>query len=151
MSKVEQTLSIIKPDAVERNLIEKIKSISKIPVIKHLEGICHVYIDFDADMNIAKKIILNSKLRRPEICGATETVLFHKSIVKKFVNPVLSNLKNQGCNIYSDKIIKKLFKGKSKLILNKNWAKEYLSANISAKVVGNVKNAAKANDSNAIE
>ena len=82
-------------------------------------------------------------MRNTSICGATETVLFHKSIVKKFVNPVLSNLKSQGCNIYSDKIIKKLFKGKSKLILNKNWAKEYLSANISAKVVGNVKNAVK--------
>ena len=57
-----------------KGLIEKINSASKIPVIKHLDGICHVYVDRDADLKIAEKVVFNSKMRRPEICGAAETL-----------------------------------------------------------------------------
>ena len=142
LSKMKGHIDLVIPRG-GKSLVKKVDEISTVPYIGHLEGICHTFIDKKAELKMAIKILENAKMRNTSICGATETVLFHKSIVKKFVNPVLSNLKNHGCNIYSDKIIKKLFKGKSKLILNKNWAKEYLSANISAKVVGNVKNAVK--------
>tara|TARA_B100001121_G_scaffold296842_1_gene302662 strand:+ start:2917 stop:4167 length:1251 start_codon:yes stop_codon:yes gene_type:complete len=142
LSKMKGHIDLVIPRG-GKSLVKKVDEMSTVPYIGHLEGICHTFIDKKAELKMAIKILENAKMRNTSICGATETVLFHKSIVKKFVNPVLSNLKNQGCNIYSDKIIKKLFKGKSKLILNKNWAKEYLSANISAKVVGNVKNAVK--------
>ena len=58
---------------------------SKVPTIGHLEGVCHSYVDKDANPKIAKKIILNAKLRNTAICGATETILFHEKIVKKLV------------------------------------------------------------------
>ena len=63
-----------------KSLIKKNNQKSKIPVIKHLEGLCHIYVDKEADIEMAKKIIFNSKLRRPEICGATETLLIDSSI-----------------------------------------------------------------------
>ena len=64
-----------------KNLVKKISETSKIPVIKHLDGICHLYIDGDADLEVAKKIIYNSKMRRPGICGAAETLLIDKKTV----------------------------------------------------------------------
>jgi len=119
LSKMKGHIDLVIPRG-GKSLVKKVDEISTVPYIGHLEGICHTFIDKKAELKMAIKILENAKMRNTSICGATETVLFHKSIVKKFVNPVLSNLKNQGCNIYSDKIIKRLFKGKSKLILNKN-------------------------------
>ena len=63
-----------------KGLIEKINASSKIPVIKHLDGICHVYVDEEADINIAERVVFNSKMRRPEICGAAETLLIDEKI-----------------------------------------------------------------------
>ena len=122
-----------------KSLIEKIKSISKIPVIKHLEGICHVYVDFEANINIAKKIILNSKLRRPEICGATETLLIDERIKDRAIDLLLP-LYDQGCEIRGDDFIKSLnnnFK-KAKEI---DWSTEYLEKILSVKVVNGVEGA----------
>jgi len=124
-----------------KNLIEKIKSISKIPVIKHLEGICHVYIDFDADMNIAKKIILNSKLRRPEICGATETLLIDEKIKEKAIDLLLP-LYNLDCEIRGDKFIQSLNKN-FKNAKDADWSTEYLDKILSVKVVNGIDEAIK--------
>tara|TARA_Y100000591_G_C21832327_1_gene700391 strand:+ start:719 stop:1969 length:1251 start_codon:yes stop_codon:yes gene_type:complete len=126
-----------------KSLVKKVDALSKIPYIGHLEGICHTFIDKNAKLDMAVKVLENAKLRNTSICGATETVLFHKAIAKKFINPVLNNLQNKGCNIYGDKIIKKLFNGKSILASSKSWSTEYLSKNISAKVVRNMKEAIK--------
>ena len=82
-------------------------------------------------------------MRNTSICGATETVLFHKNIAKKFINPVLKNLQYKGCNIFGDKTIRKIFNGNSSLANSKSWSKEYLSSNISAKVVKNLDEAIK--------
>ena len=122
-----------------KSLIEKIKSTSKIPVIKHLEGICHVYVDFEANINIAKKIILNSKLRRPEICGATETLLIDERIKDRAIDLLLP-LYDQGCEIRGDDFVKSLnnnFK-KAKEI---DWSTEYLEKILSVKVVNGVEGA----------
>ena len=121
-----------------KSLVKKVDTLSKIPYIGHLEGLCHTFIDKNAKLDMAIKVLENAKLRNTSICGATETVLFHRAIAKKFINPVLKNLQNKGCNIYGDKIVKKLFNGKSTLANNKSWSKEYLSKNISAKVVKNL-------------
>ena len=67
-----------------KNLVAKVQKLSKIPTIGHLEGICHTYVDKDADLKMATKIVHNAKLRNTSICGATETILLHKQIVKKF-------------------------------------------------------------------
>ena len=68
-----------------KGLVKKVQDLSNIPTIGHLEGVCHTYVDKDANPNIAEKVIINAKLRNTAICGATETILFHQKIVKKLV------------------------------------------------------------------
>ena len=134
LSKMANQIDVIVPRG-GKSLIKRVHSISKIPVIGHLEGICHTYIDKDADLIMAKKVLHNAKLRNTSICGATETVLFHKKIVKKFCNIVLKNLQESNCKIIGDSQIRKFFKGKIFTAKNKDWSTEYLSATISAKCV----------------
>tara|TARA_B100001250_G_scaffold406190_1_gene424830 strand:+ start:1317 stop:2567 length:1251 start_codon:yes stop_codon:yes gene_type:complete len=134
LSKMEKFIDIIIPRG-GKNLVKKVQNISKVPIIGHLEGNCHTYIDKDAKLNLAKKIVYNAKLRNTSICGATETILFHKKSLKKFVNPVLMKLQKNGCLIIADKKIKKIFKGKSKKATERDWAKEYLSPTVSVKSV----------------
>ena len=121
-----------------KSLVKKIQKFSKIPIIGHLEGICHTYIDKDADLSIAKKITLNAKLRNTAICGATETILIHERLLKKFCNPVLSNLERNGCKIIGDKKIKKFYRGKIKIANKSDWSKEYLASIVSIKSVKNL-------------
>ena len=140
LSKMKGNIDLIIPRG-GKSLVKKVDKLSTVPYIGHLEGICHTFIDKKANLNMAVKVLENAKMRNTSICGATETVLFHKSIAKKFINPVLKNLQKKGCGIYGDKTVKKLFDGKSNLASNKNWSKEYLSSKISAKVVENVRDA----------
>ena len=98
LSKMEKFVDIIIPRG-GKNLVKKVQNISKVPIIGHLEGNCHTYIDKDAKLNLAKKIVYNAKLRNTSICGATETILFHKKSLKKFVNPVLMELQKNNCLI----------------------------------------------------
>ncbi len=119
-----------------KNLIEKINSLSKIPVIKHLDGICHVYVDKEADLEKAIKVIVNSKMRRPEICGATETLLIDESIKQKAME-ILSPLKDLGCEIRGDKFIKSLDRA-FKLATDDDWKTEYLDKILSVKIVNGV-------------
>ncbi len=142
LSKMKGYIDLIIPRG-GKSLVKKVDQLSTIPYIGHLEGICHTFIDKKANINMAIKVLENAKMRNTSICGATETVLFHKSIAKKFINPVLKNLQKKGCNIYGDKDIKKLFDGKAILANNKSWSTEYLSSNISAKVVKNLDEAVK--------
>ncbi len=142
LSKMENYIDVVIPRG-GKNLVKKVQMFSSVPVIGHLEGICHTYIDKDADLNLAKKIILNAKLRNTSICGATETILIHEKKLKKYVNPVLSELEKNGCIIYSDKKIKKIFKGKLKKANQKSWSTEYLSAKVSVKSVKNINEAIK--------
>ncbi len=121
-----------------KNLVKKIQDLSKIPIIGHLEGICHTYIDRDADLLMAKKITLNAKLRNTAICGATETILIHEDLLKKFCNPILSNLKNNGCKLIGDNKIKKFYKEKIETAKESDWSKEYLSSIVSVKSVKNI-------------
>ena len=138
LSKMEKFIDVIIPRG-GKNLISKVQKISKIPIIGHLEGNCHTFIDKDAKLNLAEKIVYNAKLRNTSICGATETVLFHEKTLKKFVNPVLKKLEKNNCTIIADKKIKKIFKGKVKIATEKDWSKEYLLPMVSVKSVKNVK------------
>ena len=118
-----------------RELVKKVQSLSRVPTIGHLEGICHTFIDKDANLKLAKKVVLNAKLRNTAICGATETILFHKKIIKKMVNPILKNLEYHGCKIIGDNETRKFYKGNILKANNKDWSKEYLSAIVSVKTV----------------
>tara|TARA_Y100001970_G_C14168485_1_gene822729 strand:+ start:36 stop:1286 length:1251 start_codon:yes stop_codon:yes gene_type:complete len=142
LSKMKGYIDLIVPRG-GKSLVKKVDELSTVPYIGHLEGICHTFIDKKAKMKMAIEVLENAKMRNTSICGATETVLFHERIAKKFVNPVLKNLQKKGCNIFGDKTINKIYEGKSKLANIKNWSTEYLSSNISAKVVKNLNEAVK--------
>ena len=134
LAKMTDEIDVIIPRG-GKGLVKKVQAKSKLPIIGHLEGICHTYIDKDADLKMATKVLHNAKLRNTSICGATETVLFHKKIIKKFCNTVLKNLENSNCKIIGDNFIRKFFKGKIYKAKDKDWSTEYLSATISAKSV----------------
>ena len=140
LTKMTKYIDVIIPRG-GKSLVKKVQELSKIPVIGHLEGMCHTYIDEKADLSMTKKITLNAKLRNTAICGATETILIHKKVVKKFCNPVLLNLEMNGCKIIGDKEIRKYFKGKIKIAKESDWSKEYLGPIISVKSVKNINDA----------
>ena len=140
LTKMKNFIDVIIPRG-GKSLVKKVQQYSNIPVISHLEGNCHTYIDKDADLNMAIKIVYNAKLRNTAICGATETILFHKKIINKFVNPVLRKLADNGCKIIADTVVKKRYKGLSIKATNKDWSKEYLSSVVSVKSVNNLEDA----------
>ncbi len=121
-----------------KNLVKKVQQLSSVPTIGHLEGICHSYLDKDANPSIAKKIIHNAKLRNTAICGATETILLHEKIIKKFGIEVLKNLEKNGCKIKADEKIRKFYNGKIQKASNKDWSTEYLAPIVSVKSVKNI-------------
>jgi glutamate-5-semialdehyde dehydrogenase len=121
-----------------KSLVRKVQNISIIPTIGHLEGICHSYVDKDANPKIAKSIIYNAKLRNTAICGATETILLHEKIINKFGISILNNLELSGCKIIGDNKIRKFYNGKIHKASIKDWSKEYLSSIVSAKSVKNI-------------
>ena len=140
LSKMEKFIDVIIPRG-GKNLVKRVQDFSKVPIIGHLEGLCHTYIDKDADLKMAINIVYNAKLRNTSICGATETILLHEKIVKKFCNPILKKLEDNNCKIYGDNFIKKYFSGKLYPAKEKDWSTEYLTAAISVKVVKNLEQA----------
>ena len=137
LSKMNNQIDVIIPRG-GKNLVKKVQDISNVPMIGHLEGICHTFVDQQANLKMATDIIYNAKLRNTSICGATETILLHKKIVKKYCNPILKKLEENNCKIIGDKYLKKFYKGKIILATQKDWSKEYLSAIVSVKCVKNL-------------
>ncbi|MDA9751754.1 glutamate-5-semialdehyde dehydrogenase [Candidatus Pelagibacter sp.] len=136
LSKMSQYIDVVIPRG-GKNLVKKVQELSNVAVIGHLEGICHTYIDKDANLNMAKKIVKNAKMRNTSICGATETLLIHKKKLKN-ISEILEELTKNGCKIYGDKTIRKNFSGKTLIANNKTWSTEHLSSKISVKVVQNI-------------
>ena len=137
LTKMNKFIDVIIPRG-GKSLVKKVQKLSSIPIIGHLEGVCHSYVDKNANFTIAKKVIYNAKMRNTAICGATETILLHEKIVKKFVNPILKNLENSGCKIIGDNKIMKFYSGKVQKASIRDWSKEYLSAVVSVKTVKNL-------------
>jgi len=142
LSKMKKYIDVIIPRG-GKNLVKKVLELSKVPIIGHLEGLCHTYIDKDAELKMAKEVVYNAKLRNTSICGATETILIHKNIVKKFSNPILQALENSGCKIIGDKILKSYYNGQVYPAKEKDWSTEYLASIVSVKVVKNSEEAIK--------
>ena len=136
LSKMKIYIDVIIPRG-GKNLVKRVQDFSKVPIIGHLEGLCHTYVDKDAQLKTAINVIYNAKLRNTSICGATETILLHEKIVKKFCNPILKKLENNNCKIIGDKNIKKYFEGKLYDAKEKDWSTEYLAEKVSVKVVKN--------------
>ena len=140
LSKMDKYVDVVIPRG-GKNLVKKVQKLSNLPVIGHLEGVCHTYVDKNANLNTAKKIIFNAKLRNTAICGATETILVHQKILKKSCNIILKHLEDHGCKIIGDNKVKKNYKGKIIRATNKDWSKEYLSATVSVKCVRDINDA----------
>ena len=140
LSKMKNYIDVIIPRG-GKNLVKKVQEFSRVPIIGHLEGLCHTFVDKDAELKMAIDIVYNAKLRNTSICGATETILMHEKIVKKFCNPILKKLEDKNCKIYGDKILKKYYNGKLYQAKEKNWSTEYLAAKVSVKVVKSLKEA----------
>lgn len=121
-------------------LIERVQIESKIPVLSHLDGLCHTYIDVDANKDMALNIVLNAKMRRTGVCGATETVLCHKDVINTILPDIINKLLEQGCEIRGDKNIQALNKNIKNATIE-DWQTEYLDKILSIKTVKNVSDA----------
>jgi len=124
-----------------KNLVKKVLKKATTSIIGHYEGLCHVYIDKDADLKMAVKVVKNSKMRNVSICGAAETLLIDKKCLKTHCQPILSELVKLKCKIIGDKIVKKFVSEKMKIAKEKDWKTEYLSPIISVKTVNGVEEA----------
>ena len=140
LTKMSKYIDVVIPRG-GKQLVKKVKTLSNVPIIGHLEGICHTFVDKDANLKDAQKIVYNAKLRNTAICGATETILIHQKILKRSCNYILKNLEKNGCKIIGDKKIRKFYKGKIFKATNKDWSKEYLSPTVSVKSVNNLNEA----------
>lgn len=118
-----------------RSLVERVQKEARVPVIGHLEGNCHVYVDRDADVGMAREIVLNAKLRRSGVCGAAETVLFDRGWpgTESIVRALLA----AGCEVRGDELVQKLDK-RVVAATEQDWYAEYLDTIIAAKMVDGV-------------
>ena len=137
LSKMNKYIDVIVPRG-GKGLVAKVQKFSNVHVIGHLEGLCHIFVDKSANLKMAKKIIINAKMRRTSICGAAETLLIEEKALNTHAKEIINSLINSGCEVRVDNKINRLFKNKLKLAKEKDWKTEYLDAIISIKTVKNV-------------
>lgn len=120
-----------------KSLIERVQTESRIPVFAHLEGLCHTYVHGAADPQMARDIVLNAKMRRTGICGATETVLIDRSIASEMLGPIVDDLAAAGCEVRGDAAAQAI---DSRIVPanDEDWDTEYLDAIVSVRVVDDV-------------
>ena len=137
MAHADQYLACIIPRG-GYDLIRAIQDGATVPVIKHLEGICHVYVDRDADLEMAHKITINAKCQRPGVCNAMETLLVHRSVAEKFLNPLLKDLKEKKVVIHGDDTVRKLGGSDVIAVTDKDFRTEWLDLVMSIRIVNSI-------------
>ncbi len=123
-----------------KSLVARVQKEARVPVIGHLEGNCHVYVDRDADVRMAEAIVLNAKMRRTGICGAAETLLIDRAGVATHLEPVVRTLLEAGCEVRGDEIVQSA-DPRIRPASEDDWYTEYLDAIIAARVVDGVEGA----------
>ena len=123
-----------------KSLVARVQAEARVPVFAHLEGVCHVYIDKAAALDMAKKIVLNAKMRRTGVCGAAETLLVDRAAAATHLKPLIEMLIDAGCEIRGDKEVQAV-DDRVKPASEDDWATEYLDAIIAAGVVDGVDDA----------
>ena len=136
MLKMSNVIDVIIPRG-GKSLVEKVQKNARVPVFSHLEGICHIYVDQFAELEKSCSVVINGKMRRTGICGATETLLVNEHIAKKFLPKICSELNEKGCEIVGDEVTKSIVPYIDPAI-EEDWSTEYLAPKISIKVVGDV-------------
>ena len=139
LSQMSDYIDVVVPRG-GKGLVKKVQESAKIPVIGHLDGICHVYVDESSDPEAASKIVTNAKLRRTSICGAAETVLIDEKCIDSHLPKIIKDLKSGGCEIRGDERCKNKF-DEVVLASDEDWKTEYLEAIISIKIVSGVEDA----------
>ncbi|MDD5255862.1 MAG: glutamate-5-semialdehyde dehydrogenase [Candidatus Omnitrophica bacterium] len=135
--KLDAYIDVVIPRGGE-SLIRKVVSLSRIPVIKHYKGICHVYVDAEADLNMAENICFNAKVQRPGVCNAMETMLVHKDAAARFLPGMIKKFTDAHVQIRGCPITRKISKGAVKAATQEDYRTEYLALILSVKVVGDI-------------
>ncbi|RWL74825.1 MAG: glutamate-5-semialdehyde dehydrogenase [Mesorhizobium sp.] len=120
-----------------KSLVGRVQTEARVPVFAHLEGICHLYIDRSADLDMAVKIAVNAKMRRTGVCGAAETLLVDRAVAATHLVPILEALRAAGCDIHADQEVLRAFSEASPAT-DADWVTEYLDAVIAVKLVDGV-------------
>lgn len=138
--KMDDYVDVIVPRGGE-TLIRFVAENSKIPVIKHYKGVCHVYVSENADLNMAHKIVLNAKLQCPGVCNAMESLLVHQDVALRFLPVVADELWKAGVQLRGCPLTRKILKKRVKVATQKDWSTEYLDLILSVRVVENLNKA----------
>ena len=130
------TIDVIVPRG-GKNLIARVQKEARVPVIGHLEGVCHVYVDRGANLKMAKRIVVNAKMRRTGVCGAAETLLIDRGCVKSHLQPLVAALLDAGCAVRGDEQVARA-DARVTPATERDWYTEYLDAIIAVRVVDDV-------------
>ncbi|CAN7510912.1 glutamate-5-semialdehyde dehydrogenase [Agrobacterium tumefaciens] len=133
------TVDVIVPRG-GKSLVARVQSEARLPVFAHLEGICHIYVDASADLDMAKRIVVNAKMRRTGICGAAETLLVDAAAVSTHLAPLVNDLIASGCEVRGSQAVRHVVEG-LKAATEEDWRTEYLDAIISVAVVDGISGA----------
>jgi len=136
MLKLEEYIDLVIPRGGE-GLIRFVSENSRIPVLKHYKGVCHVFVDESADLKMAERICLNSKVQRPGVCNAMETMLVHEKIARKFLPAVAGKLEEEGVELRGCDATRKILTGIKKAG-ESDWHEEYLDLILSVRVVKDI-------------
>ena len=136
---LEGTIDVIVPRG-GKSLVERVQNDARVPVFSHLDGICHTYIHASADIEMAKDITLNAKLRRTGICGATETLLIDRQCADTHLKPLIEALLDEGCEVRGDEDVANVDKRVIPATAQ-DWDTEYLDSIISVKLIEGVEDA----------
>ena len=120
-----------------KSLVARVQAEARVPVFAHLEGMCHVYVDKAAKLDMAKTIALNAKMRRTGVCGAAETLLVDRAVAPTHLKPLITTLLDAGCEVRGDEATRAV-DPRVKPASEEDWSTEYLDAIIAAKVVDGV-------------
>jgi len=139
LSSMAEYLDVVIPRG-GKSLIKRVQDEARIPVIGHLEGICHVYLHESANLEMAKDIVLNAKMRRTGICGAAETLLVDRDAAERLLPVIVDALVDAGCEVRGDDEVQKLV-ANVVAATEEDWSTEYLDAIISIRVVDDIRQA----------
>jgi glutamate-5-semialdehyde dehydrogenase len=136
LSSMTEYVDVIVPRG-GKSLVARVQAEARVPVIGHLEGVCHVYVDRDADLAMARSIVRNAKLRRTGVCGSAETLLVDAACAPTHLAPVVRELLDAGCEVRGDAAVQQV-DPRVKPVTEQDWYTEYLDAIIAARVVDGV-------------
>jgi glutamate-5-semialdehyde dehydrogenase len=137
LAQMDQFLDLIIPRG-GKALIEKVVSSARMPVIKHYDGVCHIYVDQDADLEMATNIILNSKCQKPSVCNALETILIHESLTESYLPKLSQALADALVTQHAEPQLHKFLTGKIETATDSTWFTEYLHLACSIKTVSSL-------------